>query len=46
MGVAYLAVVKARQDLTRPGEKDDLFASLLDQYRRQYLREQEGPRRR
>ena len=46
MGVAYLAVVKARQDLTRPGEKDDLFASLLDQHRRQYLREQEGPRRR
>ena len=46
MCVGYIAVVKARQDLTRPGEKDDLFPILLDQYRRQIRRELDGSRRR
>ena len=31
MCVGYLAVVKGGQDLTRPGEKDDLFAILVYQ---------------
>lgn len=46
MCVAYIAVVKARQDLTRPGERDDLFPILLDQHRRQIRRMLDDPRRR
>ena len=46
MCVGYLAVVKTRQDLTRPGARDDLFPILLDQVRRQDLRELEAARRR
>jgi Copper type II ascorbate-dependent monooxygenase, C-terminal domain len=46
MCVGYIAVVKARQDLTRPGEKDDLFPILLDQYRRQIRRELDASWRR
>ncbi len=46
MCVGYIAVVKSRQDLTRPGEKDDLFPILLDQYRRQIRREQDAFQRR
>jgi hypothetical protein len=42
MCIGHVGVVKARQDLTRPGEKDDLFPILLDQYRRQIRREQDG----
>ncbi len=46
MCVGYLAVVKAGQDLTRPGEKDDLFAILVDQYWRGIRREEMARRRR
>jgi hypothetical protein len=44
MCVGYIAVVKARQDLTKPGERDDLFPILLDQHRRQIRRELDGAR--
>ena len=46
MCVGYIAVVKARQDLTRPGEKDDLFAILVDQCLRNLRREQNARSRR
>ncbi len=46
MCVGYLAVVKAGQDLTRPGEKDDLFSTLVDQHRRGLKQEQMDRRRR
>ena len=46
MCVGYVAVVKSGQDLTRPGEKDDLFATFVDQYWRGIKREQMGRRRR
>jgi hypothetical protein len=46
MCVGYVAVVKSGQDLTRAGEKDDLFAIFVDQYRRGLRREQMGGRRR
>jgi hypothetical protein len=39
MCVGYIAVVKARQDLTRPGEKDDLFSIFVDQHERNMRRE-------
>jgi len=40
MCVGYIGVVKAGQDLTRPGERDDLFEILLNQHRKNRLREQ------
>jgi hypothetical protein len=46
MCVGYVAVVKGGQDLTRPGEKDDLFAIFVDQYWRTIKREQMSWRRR
>jgi len=46
MCVGYLAVVKAGQDLTRPGERDDLFSILLDQHRKSLQRDQLVKRRR
>ncbi len=46
MCVGYLAVVKAGQDLTRPGEKDDLFATLVDQHLRDLRRDQAARKRR
>ncbi len=46
MCVGYIAVVKARQDLTRPGEKDDLFTIFNDQCLRNYRREQRERQRR
>ena len=46
MCVGYVAVVKAGQDLTRPGEKDDLFAIFVDQYWKGIKRDQIGKRRR
>ena len=46
MCVAYLGVIKTGQDLTLPGQKDDLFAILVDQARRNQAREQLTPTRR
>jgi hypothetical protein len=46
MCVGYLAVVKARQDLTQPGEKDDLFSMLVDQCERIWRRDQNASKRR
>jgi len=46
MCVGYIGVVKAGQDLTRPGEKDDLFDILLKQYHKKILREQLNAQRR
>ncbi|MGO9466438.1 MAG: hypothetical protein ACLQIB_06675 [Isosphaeraceae bacterium] len=46
MCVGYIGVVKAGQDLTRPGEKDDLFDILLKQYNKKRLRDQSNARRR
>ncbi len=46
MCVGYIAVVKSRQDLTRPGEKDDLFGIFNDQYLRNLRREQRERTRR
>ena len=46
MCVAYLGVVKLGQDLTQPGQKDDLFAILVDQARRIEYRAQFAPIRR
>jgi hypothetical protein len=46
MCVGYIAVVKARQDLTRPGERDDLFTIFNDQYLRNLRREQRERSRR
>ncbi len=46
MCVGYLAVVKSGQDLTRPGEKDDLFALFVAQHRRGIKQEQMSRRRR
>lgn len=46
MCVAYLGVVKLGQDLTQPGQKDDLFAILVDQHRRMEYRAQFAPVRR
>ena len=46
MCVGYIGVVKAGQDLTRPGEKDDLFDILLKQYQRKRLREELNAKRR
>ncbi|QEH32509.1 hypothetical protein OJF2_09860 [Aquisphaera giovannonii] len=40
MLVGYIGVVKKGQDLTRPGEKDDLYDILVRQYVRKLLREQ------
>ncbi len=46
MCVAYLGIVKLGQDLTQPGQKDDLFGILVDQHRRIQYREQFPPNRR
>ncbi len=46
MCVGYIGVVKAGQDLTRPGEKDDLFDILLKQYNKNRQRDQLNTRRR
>ena len=46
MCVAYLGVIKTGQDLTQPGQKDDLFAILVDHARRSQYREQLAPPRR
>ena len=40
MCVAYLGVVKAGQDLTQAGQRDDLFATLAEQVRRNQARDQ------
>jgi hypothetical protein len=40
MCVGYIGVVKKGQDLTRPGEKDDLFEILARQHLRRTAREQ------
>jgi hypothetical protein len=40
MCVGYIGVVKKGQDLTRQGEKDDLFDILAKQYVRKTIREQ------
>jgi hypothetical protein len=45
MCVGYIAVVKSRQDLTRPGEKDDLFSIFVDQYERIRRREDNAIKR-
>lgn len=39
MLVGYIGVVKSGQDLTRPGEKDDLFETLAKQYFRKVRNE-------
>ena len=46
MSVAYLGVVKQGQDLTQAGQKDDLFAILVDQHRRNQIRDELTPSRR
>lgn len=46
MCVAYLAVTKSGQDLTRPGERDDLFEIFVDQHLRSLKRELISRRRR
>ena len=46
MSVAYLGIVKLGQDLTQAGQKDDLFAILVDQHRRNQLRDELNPPRR
>ncbi len=46
MCVGYIGVVKAGQDLTRPGEKDDLFEILLKQYQKNRLRAELNSKRR
>ncbi len=46
MCVGYIGVVKEGQDLTRPGEKDDLFEILLKQHNKNKLREQTARRHR
>jgi hypothetical protein len=46
MCVGYIGVVKKGQDLTRPGEKDDLFEILGKQYVRKTIREQTARARR
>ncbi|WP_165219985.1 monooxygenase [Aquisphaera insulae] len=40
MCVGYIGVVKKGQDLTRPGEQDDLFEILTKQYMRKTIRDQ------
>jgi len=39
MCVGYIGVVKKGQDLTRPGERDDLYQILAEQYMRKLARE-------
>jgi hypothetical protein len=46
MLVGYIGVVKKGQDLTRPGEKDDLFEMLTMQQFKNLIREQNGGMRR
>ena len=46
MSVAYLGLIKVGQDLTQVGQKDDLFAILVDQARRNQYRDQLAPARR
>jgi hypothetical protein len=45
MCVGYIGVVKAGQDLTRAGEKDDLFDIFVKQHAKNQRREQLGLRR-
>ncbi len=45
MCVAYIGVVKTGQDLTRPGERDDLFEILVKQNQKNILRDQARRRR-
>jgi hypothetical protein len=45
MLVGYIGVVKKDQDLTRPGQKDDLFEILLQQQVKNFLREQNSRRK-
>ena len=46
MLVGYIGVVKTGQDLTRPGEKDDLWNILQKQLFKNFVRDQStGPRR-
>jgi hypothetical protein len=40
MCVGYIGVVKKGQDLTRPGERDDLFEIFMKQRQRNWRREQ------
>ena len=44
--VGYIGVVKKGQDLTRPGEKDDLFEILTKQYYHKMRSEQAARSRR
>jgi hypothetical protein len=46
MCVCYIGVVKAGQDLTRPGEQDDLFEILGKQHQKNTLRDQARRQRR
>ena len=46
MCVGYIGVVKKGQDLTRPGEKDDLFEILAKQYFRKAVPRADGADRR
>jgi hypothetical protein len=45
MCVGYIGVAKTGQDLTRPGEKDDLFEIFVKQHIKNIRREQLGLRR-
>jgi hypothetical protein len=45
MCVGYIGVAKKGQDLTRPGEKDDLFEVFVKQHLKNQRREQLGLRR-
>ena len=46
MCVGYIGVVKSGQDLTRPGEKDDLFDTLTRQTQKNMVRDVLAKRRR
>jgi hypothetical protein len=46
MCVGYIGVVKKGQDLTRPGEKDDLFEILARQVQKNLIRDEMARRRR
>ncbi|MFO0907462.1 MAG: hypothetical protein U0794_03735 [Isosphaeraceae bacterium] len=44
MCVGYIGIVKIGQDLTRPGEKDDLFDILMRQQARRWARDRSAAR--
>ena len=46
MCVGFIGVIKKGQDLTRPGEKDDLFEILMKQYHRKVMSEEAARKRR